>query len=252
MLAEFLTALVRLAREADKVEIIPIPGDPRHVLVREGQMTSERDVPAPLRTPKISSFPDFAAAVRDPAICPAPEIYYGPNGAVCYCDRADRREAVTLPLEWSEQWSAVLALRAGKSLTPKEAIAFLRYEINAASAEPVIAGLRRIDFTRTGTGKSVVEHGRESLGRAVEAAVVQADQIPEAFDITIRPVVNDGFQTVQVTVRCGVVIDFEQQRIVLRLLPDEATRARQFFLVKLGSLLADDLPGIPAFNGTAA
>ena len=251
MLAELVEKLVSLGRATQKIETVPMPGDPRTVIVREGSEVERVTVPPPLRAHKISAFPDFVQAVAGSAgICTDPQVFFGETGAVAYVDRKDRREFVTMPLEYSERWAATQQLAKGVSFTPKEAINFLRFSLNCASAEPVIQGLRKIDFTRTSAGRNVNEHGRESLGKSVEAVVQQADAIPESFTLNFQPLVNYGLRLIEVSVRVGVAIDHEQQRIVFRLLADGLTDARESMLRQLGEALTKSMPTTNVFQGT--
>lgn len=248
MLAELVEKLVSLGRATQKIEVVPIPGDPRVVIIREGSEVKRAELPPPLRAHKVSSFPDFVAAVK--AICTDPQVFFRETEAVAYVDCEDRREFVTMPLEYSERWAATQRLAKEVSFTPKEAINFLRFALNCVSAEPVIQGLRRIDFTRTSAGRTVNEHGRESLGKSIEAIVQQADAIPDSFVLTFPPLVNLGLRLIEVSVRVGVLIDHEQQRIVFRLLADGLTDARESMLRQLGDALAKAMPETPIYQGT--
>ena len=94
------------------------------------------------------------------------------------------------------------------------------------------------------------EHGRESLGKSVEAVVQQADAIPESFTLNFQPLVNYGLRLIEVSVRVGVAIDHEQQRIVFRLLADGLADARESMLRQLGEALTKSMPDIHVFQGT--
>lgn len=252
MLAEALKFLVDLTRSTTTVSFHPVPGDPAVVLVKTPVGVTERAIPPVARTPRMQSLRDFVFAVLDGAIAPAPEVYYGTEKVVAFCDRAVRRDQVSFAVTTSERWAGVSSLRGqGRSFGPKEAIQFLRFEVAAPGAEPVIQALRRVDFTRTSAGRTVNEHGRESLGRSVEAAVQQADQIPEAFTVEVAPFASAGLQGITVALRIGVVLDLEAQRVVFRLLPDEYELAMVRGLNGVGDLLREALPpNVPVFCGS--
>ncbi|TAL43981.1 MAG: hypothetical protein EPN91_05290 [Salinibacterium sp.] len=252
MLAEFVQKLTDLAREADAVEVIGLQGDPRTVLVRQGGSTQERTIPPPLRAHKIRAFDDFCAAVKDSVICTSPEIYFQFAGALAFCCRSDRLETISLPIESSQQWAALVKLDSGATFSPKYAINFLRFELGSDVAAVLIAGLRRIDFKRSSAGSHVNEHGKESLGRSVEAAVQKADEVPETCDVTISPARNSGLKALTVKARLGIAIDFDQERIMLKLLPDELSAARESFVRQVGTMLVQALPGVPCFNGSVS
>lgn len=251
MLAEFFEALKKHAVYGSKLEIVPIPGDPRRVFVTQHGQKEIREIPAPLVQDTIHSFVDFVDEVKR---TDSPVVYHDEKRLVVLRDSTDRREFATLPLQTSERWAAVLKLADGFAGTQKEAIHFLRFGLGLDRTDPTLVGIRKLDFIRNSTGKNVAEHGRESLGRSVEMAVQQADLIPEQFDVSVTPVTNRGLESLQVVVRIGVVLDLEAQRVVFRALPDEIPRARNTWVNGIGGLLkstlAHDGNSTPVIHGS--
>jgi len=116
----------------------------------------------------------------------------------------------------------------------------------------VITALRQIDFTRTSAGKSHVEHGKESLGRSVEAAVQQADKVPEDFVVRVPVYTNPGAGAFLVEVRVMLYLDLEGQQVVLQTMPDELEKAHQVAQARLHEALVANCPkGTPVFYGQA-
>ncbi len=249
MLAEFVKSLVGLVSDAQKAEIVEIPNDPRNVIIRQGTAVTYRAVPAPARAASFSSIADFCFAVSDKVVAANPEIYFDMNGAVAYLDRNDRRETINLEVHFSDQFQKILSLRNGVGLTPKEAIRLLRFELSTAGVDDLITSLRRVDFTRTNAGSSNVEHGRESFGKKVEAAVQQADTIPEQFTLRVRPARNQGLRSIEVPVTFGLAIDFEAEKVMIRPLADQLNNACEAFTGELGKLLRQSLAGVQIFEG---
>lgn len=239
MLAEFFKALQAQAAAHHKLEIVQVPGDERRAYVVHGGSYEEIDLNPPPRNDTARSFADFcevAAAV----VGHMPAVYFDEKALVAIHDPSDRRDRTTMPLEYAERWASVLKLGDGVSLSQKEAIHFLRFGLGVDRLDKVLFGVRKLDFLRTSTGKATTEHGRESLGKSVEMTVQQADQIPEDFDVTVAPLASRGLTGITVTIGVGVVLDLEQQRIVLRALPDSIRNARNALLGAVQALLVDE------------
>lgn len=240
MLAEFFEALQQQAAQAHELKLVPIPGDPRRVLLVQGGNRELFALENPVLKRTILSFVDFLnAADRANDDGQAVEVYHDDKAIVLLHDRKDRHDRTTMPLQTSERWAAVLKLGEGFVGTQKEAIHFLRFGLGLDRLDPTLVGIRKLDFVRNSTGKNVAEHGRESLGRSVEMTVQQAEQIPEQFDVTVAPLASSGLQDLTVTVRVGVVLDLEGQRMIFRALPDEIARARNAWVLGVGVRLQE-------------
>jgi hypothetical protein len=248
MLAEFLEALSDKIEETIRAEVENVEGFPDQVLVSDRNGHTFRDVPPPRRKHTVSGLEDLFLACRDEKIAPSPEIYHGEESVVVLLDREGRRSTITMPLIRSGRWKTIESL-AGKTFTPKDAIRLLRYGLHDTGIEAVVAGLRRIDWSRSSTGTSVVEHGRESLGRSVEAAIQQADKIPEEFAVRVPAFLNQGFRDFTALVRCGVYVDLEVQQIAITPLADELEWAMNAIQNQIHEALVAALPNVPIFNG---
>lgn len=253
MLAEFVKSLADQVKKANGAEVVQIPGLPKKVLVRQGEKFELMDVPAPARAHALRGLDDIVELCRDAMIAPAPEVYHSEKEISVVLDRKDRREQVKMALDRSERFASLVGLRKGLSLTPKQAIQFLRVDLHGTGkgVSDVIAGLRRIDFKRQSGSQRTTEHGRETLGRQVEAAVQQADNIPEDFQVTVPVFTNPGLKGINATLRCAVTIDFEQEKIEIATLADEIQLALDGAQKDIHDRLVEALPDVPIFNGTA-
>ena len=126
----------------------------------------------------------------------------GSNEVYAYLDREDRRERVNVELKESSRFELVQQLQKPRGMQPREAVKLLRLDLHGGNVGHVIQALSRIDFTRTSAGKTDVAHGRESLGRSVEAVVQQADTVPERFTLAVQPWTTAGFS------RYGMQVEF--------------------------------------------
>lgn len=250
MLAEAIQALVELTRRGDQANVQKVDELPRKVFIHQGNLTTEFDVPPPERRHDVVGFDDVVSMASDDEISTSPEVYYCSREIKILADRADRRESSTLLFNASARWEKLGKLSMPMSMSPSEAVKMLRFDLHGTGVEAVIQGLSRIDFTRTSGGKSHVDHGKESLGKSVEAAVQQADKVPESFNVNLCPVTNPGFQSIKVDVRCGVYIDLQQERVEIRVLADELDAASNAFTATVGEMLRAALPDVPIFHGT--
>lgn len=250
MLAEFLDRLVGLAKSAHKVDVHNIPQLPRTVFIRVGDVLHEHDVPPPWRQHDLAGLGDLVAALTDKGIAPRPEVYVSPREVVALLDRDDRRERITVRLEETKRWQLIAALQTPRAMQPKEAVKLLRLELHGGNVEHMIQALSRIDFVRTSSGRTNVEHGRETLGRSVEAAVQQANDVPKDFQLAVPVWSTSGFSRFSVNVQFGVYLDLEGQAVELRVLADEVERARNQALAAVVDELRAQLDGVQVFLGS--
>lgn len=250
MLAEFLDKLVGLGRASDKAEFIDHPKVPHCTWLRQGAQVEAVDLPNPERHPSLVGVADVVDALKDPLIATAPEVYYDQRGIVAFLNRGERRERLSMPFVRSAKWLKLEALaRSPETHTTAGAIKMLRFELHSTGTEHVIQALRRVDFTRKSDGSRVVEHGRESLGRAVEARVQSADDIPEVFKVSTPVFLNPGLRQYTADVRCGVYIDVAKEAIEIRVLTDELAHAMDSVFEQMSESLREQL-GCPVFYGS--
>lgn len=249
MLAELIRELVGLGQKTVEVELHTTPELPRKVFLQHGQSLQEIDAPPPLRQHRLESFDDLVRALLDPAVCFAPEVYACSTKVAVLLDRSDRREVIEVALAESKRFALCGALQTPRALQPKEAVKMLRFDLHGGNVGHIIQQLSRVDFVRTSTGKSHVEHGRESLGRAVEASVQQADKVDDRFFLAVPVWSTAGFNRFGVQVEFGIYLDLENQAIELRVLPDEIERCRNLAVAALVSELRAQCPEVPVFTG---
>lgn len=249
MLAELFDRIVRLGRDAESVSLHSIEADPRVVLVRHGSELETRSLPPPLRDATLQGLDDVVSFIGSSGRAPRPELYYSDAGVRVLLDAEDRREQATLALAESARFDLLRELTTPKSFGQREAVKFLRYRLAGTNVDHVVSALRQIDFSRRSSGAGTVEHGKESLGRSVEAAVQQADRIPDAFEVTTPVWTNPGLRQITATVTVGLYLDLEKPAIELGVLPDEIESALCTALEELRRLLAERLPEVPLFHG---
>lgn len=251
MLAEFIDRIAALAKDANAVQIGVVPQLPGQVYVRHGDKLEWRDEPPLRRHHVIRSLQDFATFVIGEAEMTAPQVFHSHKEVVCVLDAGDGRERVTLPLAMTERFQTILAMRAGQKFTPPAAVNFLRFDLHGVGTDRLVAALRRVDFTRKGLGAFTTEHGKETLGRQVEAAVQNAEDVPDVIDADFPVYSNDGLKSVRVPIQIGVYLDVQADAVVLRPLADEIANAVENAQWQLHKLLVEAMGEIPVFAGEA-
>lgn len=251
MLAEFIDKIAALAKDANAVSIGADPKLPGRVWVRHGEIFEWIDEPPLRRRHTIRSLQDFAAFLLSPDCATAPQVFHSHKEIVGILDSTDGRERVTIPLAMTERFQTIIALKGGQKYTPPAAVNFLRFDLHGSGCDRLISGLRRVDFTRKGLGASTTEHGKESLGRNVEVAVQQAEDVPEIVDADFQVFSNDGLKSIRVPMQIGVYLDVQNEAVVLRPLADEIANATENAQWQLHKLLVEALGEIPVFAGEA-
>lgn len=251
MLAELLEHLVDLAKASSAAKFHSRPEFPGRVFIEHGGGYSSEDVPPPRRKHHLSGLADVVLATRDKAIAPDPEVYYDGGRVVALLDRSTRVERVTLELARSERWQTLQNLRSHpRTLSPAEAVRLLRFDLHGTGVDALVSELGRVDFNRSSNGSHTAEHGRESLGKSVEASVQQADRVPESFAVDVAPFTNPGLRSLRGSVKVGVYVDTGAEGFEIRPLADELELLEANVMAGLRDLLGAELDGsCPLFHG---
>lgn len=223
MLRELFLTLVEHAKKANEVRIYPFPGDSRRAMVcnPNGDVVNV-DLEAPLRRIEFGDLTSFASFVDSHADA---MVFLSAQEIVAWLDKYDRREYAFLLAHYTRRWSQLEQLGGGSSgFSVRELVRFLALELGVSAG--IVSKFRRIDFTRTSSGKNHVEHGRESLGRSVESAVQQVDELPEELRIDVDVLNNRELDTTTTAV-VRVFVNHDEQKIELRTVADELESAKR-------------------------
>lgn len=249
MLSDAIKALVELGQKAKAVDVIAHPSLPELVFVRHGDQLTQHQVPPPPRKPTLAGLNDLVAMLRDRGIAENPEVYVGPTGVVAFLDATKRDERAVLPLTESVRFRLCQDIEKQPRLfAPRDLVRFLRQTLWGGASNHLIQALSRLDFTRTSTGKSDVAHGRETLGRSVEAVVQQAQDVPEAFVAQVPIWTTPGCPWTR-PVEFSIYLDVEKSAVELSVLSDSCTAARNGALGLVREALAESLGEVPVFMG---
>jgi hypothetical protein len=241
MLAEFVKSIADLAKADTRFEKFKTNDGAEIVRLPDGTVRTFDRVPERRRfsTDNVEAFCSLLTDDTDPETAnAAPLVIVSEFSARGYFDPVFRDEWVDLFLAESE---ALRALRSIERPTDqKAAVALLRDKLFGCCDAGLLAAMRALDFTRRGDGTRSIEHGRESLGRAVEAKVQsRAGELGEFYEFEFPVYAQqplDAFRTRHVF---ALELDATAERV--RLVPrgDAMLHAKQSAARYLRDTIAD-------------
>lgn len=236
MLKEAIDRLAELGSEAAGIEVQHLCN--RKLLVRQGTTysTVEKD-PLP-RDHVASDLDGFVNLVEDLSEG-AGIIFVGETEVIGILDSDTRDDLVRMPLVRTRALDAALELAVPRD--QRTVISKLREELYGCCDERLLAVIRRLDFSRTSDGRSHVQHGRESLGKSVEAQVQSSDgEIPE-ITVFNMPAFKDPLLVSEIEFRCAVTVDPANEKLSFRPMGEqlerELLRVRKGIVERLGAQL---------------
>lgn len=147
----------------------------------------------------------------------------------------------------TEAFDRVKGFIGGQNFDQVELIRLLRNELRGASPS-LLAAVRNLKFTRTENGQSNMQHGNESLGRSIEAAVTVADKIDESFVVETKCYKGiDELKTYSFLVT--IEVNIQKQMFTLRSQADEVDEAVLDSITTIAEILADNLDGATVMLG---
>jgi hypothetical protein len=234
MLSSMIETLVGLGRKSDALEVRELDRH-RKTYIRQGdELLDVLDWPARNRGSNIESLEDLEVVLNK--LGKIPELYVCEERIEAFLDGESALDWFILKLEKGERFEA---LGSGFRGSPKVLARTLRRMLGGEEGiDRFIESIRKVDFTRTSSGKSHVEHGRESLGRSVEAEVRQAQDIPTEFNVTVPVFSNIGFTVAsRVTVTLLVELDLDEGEIAIFPAAEEIPSAKRRALSAVANLL---------------
>jgi hypothetical protein len=208
MLAEFLVKLREFAAVANVPKIVTCDSMPEKVFVaHNGRFEEHARSRKPINGSLVSfeSFVEYATSVFDSC-----ELYVDCSGVYLVLDIEDRWELMSMDFQYSSRFVKLMQL-GDRGYSPAQAIRCLQFNLELQN-QGVINSLRKINFQRRSDGASTVQHGKESLGKSVEAKVQQAEDVPESFVVNTPVFINPGFRF-EATVDVGLFLDLDEECI---------------------------------------
>lgn len=249
MLAELFHAVSDQAVSATRTETVEFDDIPRVKFVFKPDGTRDEILaPPPPRLPAFSSYGSLVSYLnREAEVGGQPEVYVGKSRVTAYLDRMERLEYAEMPLILTERFQNLQNLDFSDS--PRAIIRWLLRDydpVAQSGTTGIIEALSRVDFKLLQTGKSEIAHGRETLGKSVEAAVQQAEEIPERFTLNVKVWRHLDYTA---TVQIGVYLDLQEQKVHLFTNKDEVDEVFHYAVRNLAADLESGLKGIPVYIG---
>lgn len=222
MTKDALQLLQETAVTAAGIKLHEIKGDPDHLLI-ERRSTGAFDlfnVPPKHRNHTVS---DLDSLLELADRCTGKGVlWHSEEAVVLVFDDEIRRDAATLPLKFSTAYKALRDLGYGTVLTQKDFIRLLKVTLADCVPPDLLPSVRTLNFSKSESGNSDLQHGKSSLGRAVESSITGATAIPESFQVGTNVYAN-VLQDLTVSVRVAIDIDMEEHYFRLSVMGDDLT-----------------------------
>ena len=224
MIKEGIQSIVDLTIQATSARVIEseIPGF--YEVHEHG--TVKLEASPEFRIADLESLDSLIRFVAANDICESPEVYVGHEKITVLCSAPSRLNSAHLKLYHSERFMFLEGLAGGRSFSPGDAVTAFRFALEGTGADPFILAMRHIDFSRSSDGAFSKEHGKESLGRRVEAKAQGREGVPESFKVTVPVFGAVGLREFQSDVRLGVELRPESETVYVRAFSDELQSAR--------------------------
>lgn len=174
-----------------------------------------------------------------------PALYYNEESLTLRFDESIRDNAAC-QLKHSPQFLALRDVASQKPFRQRDFVRFLRIDLfGCFSAESSLLPLvRNLKWTNSAEGGGNIQHGKESMGRSIEARVSGESTIPE--EVTLFVPVYENFRNIQ-PVQCAIEILTDEQAFRLTPYPMSLSNAVEETVEAIGLLFADC--GVPAYHG---
>lgn len=243
-----LQTIQTTAVKAAGLSIVPIPGDPRNVLVHANGACTELRLPPPDRKHRVFALDDLVSLAKK---CQSPSggaLWHNAASVTAIFDGCDRRDCAVLALSNAAVWGWIMAMPS--KLDQK---AFLRAlkttladSVDKAEAVQFIAALSVLRFSeRQEIAADSGTRGREGLSRSIEQECSAANELPELLHVTTT-INRELPELPAVTIPIHVEIDYGAKLFVLTPVGDSVVYALRAHQEALGFLIAEKLAADPA------
>ena len=238
-------AIQHVQELSSRLDLMTCEEIPEQVFYKaEGKVFTLKAPPA-RRRHEVDDLGSILRAAKDPKMAVDPEVYHATGGVTLLLDRADRRDYVRMRLHTTRRFERLAGLQKPAELDPKAAYLLLRYDLDHTGLDRLMIAVRRLHFTKKSSAEFVIGQGQDSLGRSAEAGIME--QIDDEFVARVPVYDNPGCDGER-SIRVGVFVDADAQKIHLMTLPDEINkavlRAQDDIAMQLSVL------EIPTFHGT--
>lgn len=223
--------LAAAAARASQPRITEIPGDPRHVYVDSAGTGSWEKEPLPRRcfAHHVETIEDLArlAVYAQAELNLRPAVWHAHAQVKLIFDRADPFDVATVNLQIDRRWQTLLTLSQARPLRQRELLTLLRVDLAGCLPTPrLVNAVSHVNFRAANLGESIIQQGRETLGRHVENEVAGVKEpIPERETLRLPLYDNVGERELRWDVECDLEVNAAEQVFVFRPLPGEMEAA---------------------------
>lgn len=245
MLAEMIDRIVELSNAQHEFKELDLPGGREKLVQMPGGKVERVPIPPPHRAHLTGCLESFSqimqtATGNDPPAVFVAESSSGRVDVIGIHDFGDRRDTTTLRVQLSSAIEAIGQLRG--ACTQKYVVSLLRDSIVDSIDPGLLTLFRDLDFTRRHDDKATIEHGREWLGKSVEA-MVRSDHgdLPEQIAVDLRIFSGAQFLGCRRKVEFSIEIDPANQRISFIPRGDQLREAIEHGRIWLANLVRGEL-----------
>lgn len=199
----------------------------------------------------LESFIELAVAVKEQKHGPAlPVIWLGAACVGLVIDDPTRRDRAELPLETTPQFKTLEGLR-GAVLKQADLVRVLRVALAGClpSGSSLLGLVRNLKFRNDAAGVGNLQHGRESMGKSIEAEVLGTDALPEEVTLHVR-VFDLPECRVARPVTCALEIEPHTQTFRLTPLPLQLNEAMEAELSEIEARIRGAVRDVPLYRGS--
>jgi hypothetical protein len=237
--------LSQARRELEKPVVVKeLSTDTMHAVFIGGKVdTTTHAKQPPRRGHVVQTINDFALAVDRWGDAELSSLWVDSNGVTLVIDDTHRLDRVRLPAATSEGYTLVTGFREAKVLSQLEFVALLRTKLVGYVVEPGLLGLiRRLKWSNSDAGHSVVNSGSASLGQSVEKQLsgLENEELPESFTVQV-PIWQAPLNEFREKIRVDITIDFGSQKFRLEVSKDSIAEALLSAQLRLKTAVVEKL-----------
>jgi hypothetical protein len=244
---EAIEQIEATAIKAAGIVIHEVPGDLRHVIIAANGDFTEREIPPAQIRHTVEAVEDLVRFAKTVTTCLS--VWHDVGRIVLVLDESDRLDTVTVMLQESDQCALLKRLRDSRQwMTQADFVRMLAIELDVDRG--LVGAFRTLDFHRRQGGAVDIQHGKESLGHRVEAAVQGVNSLPEELTIN-APLFANLHERKFYPVRCAVEINPQEALFRLSPLAGQIETAMQAHQQDIHRRLSEGLAGCDAiYYGT--
>jgi hypothetical protein len=228
MLSEMIKAIVGLADERQNFRAYREPDGKYEIVVGPDGIAKRLPVPnyRDYRADNLAAFVTLLGNAKPEDDIPVVFVSADAEGvnAECFFRESDRKDAMTLTVEYSEMLKTFIRLKAWHK--QKDVMSALRDQL-FSSAEPTLLPLiRNLVFKRRSESSGSLHHGKDMMGKSVEESVsTKNGEAPDRTTFAIPLFSASDFRAHAPRIECTV--DYDATNETVRFVPvnDELTVA---------------------------